>query len=61
MRRLRGRPLERMLTIVLPRHLAPGPHRMVAHVQFRLGSGTSQLTLIRRVKICRALAPRFTG
>ena len=60
-RRLRGRPLERRLTIVLPRHLAPGPHRMVAHVQFRLGSGTSQLTLIRRVRICRALAPRFTG
>jgi hypothetical protein len=47
----------------LARHrVTPGRrYTIVARVQFRLGSGTRPLTLVRRVRICRALLPRFTG
>ena len=60
-RRVRGRLLQRRLTVSRLGRVAPGPHRVVTRVRFRLGSGTSPLTLVRRVRICRALLPRFTG
>jgi hypothetical protein len=60
-RRARVMPLQRRLTVSHLGRLAPGPHRVVARVRFRLGSGTGPLTLVRRVRICRALLPRFTG
>ena len=56
-----GTPLRRQLTISGLGRAAPGPHRITARVRFRLGSGTSPLTLSRRVRICAALLPRFTG
>jgi hypothetical protein len=60
-RRARVRPLQRGLTVSRVGRLAPGPHRVVVRVRFRLGSGTAPLTLVRRVRICRARLPRFTG
>jgi hypothetical protein len=60
-RQVRGTPLQRRLVVSRLRRVAPGPHRVVARVRFRLGSGTGPLTLVRRVRICRALLPRFTG
>jgi hypothetical protein len=59
---VRATPLQRRVAIRrLARNLAPGRHTIVARVQFRLGSGTRPLRLVRRVLICRALLPRFTG
>jgi hypothetical protein len=60
-RRVHPRPLQRRVTVSHLGRLAPGPHRVVARVRFRLGSGTGPLTLVRRVRICRALLPRFIG
>src|SRR4051794_20941453 len=60
-RRLRGTPLQRRMTISRPGRLAPGRHRVTVRVVFTLGSGTSPLTLTRSVTICRAPKPRFTG
>jgi hypothetical protein len=60
-RRARVRPLQRGMTVSHLGRLAPGPHRVVARVRFRLGSGTAPLTLVPRVRICRARLPRFTG
>jgi len=56
-----GSPLQRRLTISGLGRAAPGPHRVTARVRFRLGSATRPLTLSRRVRICAALLPRFTG
>ncbi|HET8949621.1 MAG TPA: hypothetical protein VFN44_03895, partial [Solirubrobacteraceae bacterium] len=60
-RQVRGTLLQRRLTVSRLGSVAPGPHRVTARVRFRLGSGTGPLTLVRRVRICRALLPRFTG
>ena len=63
-RLLRGTPLQRRHVIrnLARRTVTPGRlYTMVARVQFRLGSGTRPLSLVRRVRICRALLPRFTG
>ena len=57
----RGRPLQRLLTVRRLGSLAPGPHRVTVRVRFRLGSGSRPLTLERRVRICAAALPRFTG
>ena len=59
--RVRAGLLRRLVTVSRLGRVAPGPHRIAARVRFRLGSGTRPLTLVRRVRICRALLPRFTG
>ncbi|HKG64052.1 MAG TPA: hypothetical protein VKB28_08320 [Solirubrobacteraceae bacterium] len=56
-----GRLLQRRLVLARLRGLSPGPHRIAARVRFRLGSGTRPVRLVLRVRICRALLPRFTG
>ena len=61
---LRGTPLQRRHVIrsLARRTVDPGRlYTIVARVRFRLGSGTDPLTLVRRVRICRAQLPRFTG
>jgi len=60
-RNLTMRTLQREVT---PRvTLAPGRHRVTAHVIFEPGAGTPPLTLTGTVRICaaRVLAPVFTG
>jgi hypothetical protein len=52
---------QRRLGLARLRGLSPGPHRVAARVRFRLGSGTRPVRLVLRVRICRALLPRFTG
>ena len=53
--------LQRRLRIRRLGRVAPGSHRVKVRVHFRLGSGTRPITLIRHVRICAALLPRFTG
>jgi len=60
-RRVRAGLLQRRVTVSRLGSVAPGSHRVSARVRFRLGSGSGPLTLVRRVRICRALLPRFTG
>ena len=60
-RRVRAGLLQRRVTVSRLGRVAPGSHRVSARVRFRLGSGSGPLTLVRRVRICRALLPRFTG
>jgi len=60
-RRIRGGPLQRRITIARLGRLGPGRHRVTARVRFRLGSGTRPLILTRHFRICAAARPRFTG
>ena len=56
--------LQRRLTLrsLTGRAVTPGRrYTIAARVRFRLGSGTRPLALVERVRICRALLPRFTG
>jgi hypothetical protein len=58
-RRLTVRALQRR---VRPRvRLAPGTYRVTVRVIFQRGAATPAVTLTRRVAICGAAPPRFTG
>jgi len=56
-----ARTLQRRLKIRRLGGVTPGTHRVTLRVRFRLGSGTRPIKLVRRVRICAALLPRFTG
>ena len=56
-----ARTLQRRMKIRRLGDVAAGTHRVTLRVHFRLGSGTRPIKLVRRVRICAALLPRFTG
>jgi uncharacterized repeat protein (TIGR01451 family) len=60
-RRLHPALLQRQATIPRLPRLPAGRHRVTVRVSFQLGSGSRPRTLTRVVRICQAVAPRFTG
>lgn len=53
--------LQRRTSVSRVRQVGAGSHLVTVRVSFRLGSGTRPLTLTRRVTVCAAARPRFTG